>query len=143
MFVTCTVLRSTGREGGGGAGGSRRLPDSRPLDPVPPSSHLPSPPLSLSHYPSSSSLPLPLAPHPSPTPPSPPHLPPLDLPKFTVFFILPTQCSFFLPSLGCLLVELWFNAEYHTKCTYELPGAFCETPKNDHVSVNMLRITVG
>ena len=28
-------------------------------------------------------------------------------PKFRAFLTLPTQFSFFLPSLGCLLVEFW------------------------------------
>ena len=43
-------------------------------------------------------------------------------PKISRFFHLPPPISFFLPSLGCLLVELWprFKDMDHPKCTFGL-----------------------
>ena len=48
-----------------------------------------------------------------------------------LFFTLPPQVSFFLPSLGCLLVDLWpgFEAVDHPNCAFLLLcGHFVEAP---------------
>ena len=46
------------------------------------------------------------------------------------FFPLPPQFSFFLPSLGGLLVQFWwcFKRRESLMCTFGVLGAWCETP---------------
>ena len=46
------------------------------------------------------------------------------------FFPLPPPVSYFLPSLGSLLVELWprFKAEVRPKCALSFLGSFCVSP---------------
>ena len=50
------------------------------------------------------------------------------------FFPLPPQFSFFIPSLGGLLVELWprFKAEFHTKCAFGLLWSHFVKPRRFH-----------
>ena len=62
--------------------------------------------------------------------PDPPAGPPFPwtAQNFALFFSLPRKISFFLLSLGGLLVELWplFKAVAHPKCGFRLVS-FCET----------------
>ena len=46
-------------------------------------------------------------------------------PKFRAFLTLPTQFSFFLPSLGCLRRGILVNPQM---CTFGVLGLSCETP---------------
>ena len=61
--------------------------------------------------------------------PPPPDRPPPDRPKFRSFFPLPPQFSFFLPSLGCLLVEFWWclKAPGPSNARVWALGLSCET----------------